>query len=175
MKHGIAGSAAFACAVLAASQPALAVLNTETIDQNAAEACRLSNPTPGTMASAGATGFLNAGTTGVYVICGATQPTDDNAFYALALRMASSATNEITINCTFVSGFVNNGQSAIYLTKSLLLPADGQPRNLGVLPADYGEGATTIPYGYNVSVTCMLPPKVAILRTSNQFAFDIGN
>lgn len=175
MKPGIIGPAFLACVVLSASPPASAVPNTETIDQNAAEVCQLSIPTLDTRVSARATGFLNTGTTGVYVICGATQPTDDNAFYALSLRMVSTATSDITVHCTFVTGFVNNGQTATYLTKSLLLPADGQPHNLGVVPGDYGGGGTTIPSGYNVSVTCMLPPKVAIVRTSNQFAFDIGS
>ena len=175
MKHGFAGSAILACAALAASRPAFAVLNTEIIDQNAAQACQLSNPTLDTVVSARATGFLNAGTSGAYVICGVTQPTDDHAFHALAVRLVSTAASGVTVNCTFVSGFVNNGQTAAYLTKSLLLPADGLPHALGVVPGDYGGGATQIPSGYNVSITCLVPPKVAILRTSNQFAFEIGN
>lgn len=173
MKHALASSAVLAC--MAVSQPASAVLNVEDIDQNAAQACQLSNPTLDTLVSARATGFFNAGTSGTYVICGATQPTDDHAFRALAVRLVSTAASAVTVSCTFVSGFVNNGQTAAYLTKSLLLPADGLPHALGVVPGDYGGGANEIPSGYNVSVTCLLPPKIAILRTSNQFAFEIGN
>ena len=149
--------------------PASAATNTETISENAAQACQLSIPTIDTQVSPRATGFRNDGTAGVFVICGTSLPTDDSLFASAAMWLQSSAPQSVNVNCTFVSG---SGSTFLYKTKSVPIPAGGSPERIYVTGGDYGGSVIT--YGYNVTITCTLPPGVAILRTESVYDLGVG-
>jgi len=171
MTHSSAIIATMSGAVLvAALLPARATINSESISENAAQACQLSLPTIDTQASPRATGFRNDGTAGLFVICGTSLPTDDSLLSGAALWLYSTSTQSVTVNCTFTSGTANSG--FIYKSKSLVLPAGGDADRIYVWSGDYGGGAIT--GGLNVTITCALPPKVSILRTESTYDLNIG-
>lgn len=164
MTHSTATIAMALCAVIAAGlAPAMATSNDEIISENAAQACQLSLPTIDTKVSPRATGFRNDGTANVFVICGTSAPTDDNDFLGgTALWLYSTNPQDVTVNCTFVTGTVG---TYVYSTASLPLPAGSDPDRIW---QGFPGGA------YNVTVTCTLPPKVAILRTESSYALNVG-
>lgn len=170
MKHRISRFAAFPCTALAVVLlPATAATNSESISENAAQACQLSLPTVDTQVSPRATGFRNDGTSSVFVICGTSLPTDDGLLTSAALWLYSTSTEDVAVNCTFVSG---SGSTYLYKPKILDLPAHGGLDRIYVLGGDYGGTAVT--YGFNVTVTCLLPPNVAILRTEGTYELNVG-
>jgi hypothetical protein len=143
--------------------------NSEYAFINAAQGCQLSGPTIITKAAPRATGFRNDGATNVFVICGTSLPTDDGLLTSAALWLYSTSTEDVAVNCTFVSG---SGSTYLYKPKILDLPAHGGLDKIYVWGGDYGGAEVT--YGFNVTVTCLLPPKVAILRTESTYELNIG-
>ena len=163
MIHSAATLAMAICAGLAAAlAPAMAATNTENMSENAAQACQLSLPTIDTKVSPRATGFRNDGTANVFVICGTSVPTDDNDFFSgSALWLYSTSPQDVTVNCTFVTGTAG---MYVYSTQSLSLPAGSDPNRIG----------QELSGAYNVTATCVLPPKVAILRTESTYTLNVG-
>jgi hypothetical protein len=162
MRLSIAIPALVASAGIALA-PVMATTNNEVISENAAQACQLSLPTIDTKVSPRATGFRNDGTANVFVICGTSSPTDDNDFLSgTALWLYSTSVQDVTVNCTFVTGTTG---TYVYSTASLSLPAGSDPDRIW---QGFPGGA------YNVTATCTLPPKVAILRTESTYALNVG-
>lgn len=170
MKHRLSRSAVFPCAALVvALLPASAATNSESVSENAAQACQLSIPTIDTKVAPRATGFRNDGATNVFVICGTSLPTDDALLTGAALWLYSTSTEDVAVNCTFVSG---SGSTYLYKSKILDLPGHGGLDRIYVWAGDYD--GVEITYGFNVTVTCLLPRDVAILRTESTYELDIG-
>jgi len=141
--------------------------------QNAASACQLSIPTTSTQVRPKATGFRNeSATTSAFVICGYTNPTAGSVKIFI-LRTASIDGAEHTFNCTGVAGNAGTGTPQAYATKSITTTADGLAVSTSWAPADFGiesNFGATFP-----SVTCTLPPQVAIISTVSYADVDFIN
>jgi hypothetical protein len=61
-----------------------------------------------------------------------------------------------------------------YVAKTIAVPATGYTA-AGYSPADFG-GSSTIPGSqFNFSITCNLPPQVAITLLFAQFSYEVGS
>ncbi len=141
--------------------------------QNAASACQLSIPTTSTQVRPRATGYRNESTTtSAFVICGYTNPTAGSV-KTFILRTASIDGAAHTFNCTGVAGNAGTGTPQAYATKSITATADGMAVSTSWAPADFGIESSfgaTFP-----SVTCTLPPQVAIISTVSYADVDFIN
>jgi len=141
--------------------------------ENAASACQLSIPTTSTQVRPKATGFRNESpTASAFVICGYTNPTAGSVKIFI-LRTASIDGAAHTFNCTGVAGNAGTGTPQVYATKSITTTADGLAVSTSWAPADFGietNFGATFP-----SVTCTLPPQVAIISTVSYADVDFIN
>ena len=159
------------------------------VESQGGPACQLSIPTTDTKVRPKATGFRNEGTTNAFVICNVTSlPGYDGSVnfgdpQAVALILYSLDGNNHDVTCTAVSGV--QGFSSIganpqqYVTKTLTVNNTTAPyQAAGVvfkwLPADFG-GTDQILDDAAFSVTCQLPPNVAINIGIMQGQEEIGN
>ena len=144
------------------SLPALAGNVTKVQTQNAASACTLSIPTTDTKMRPRATGFRNEGTTNQFVICGFDIDSVNPGFHSIRLGFASIDGAAHSFNCTAMSRF-NFSTSGQYLTKTVDVPAGGDTEfSIADTDPDYDPAAYDL-YPWGQSVTCTLPPGVAIL------------
>ena len=149
--------------------PAGAITTNDFVFTPAAQACQLSLPTIDTKVSPRATGFRNDGTATTWVICGLWKPVAENYLFAtIYLRNEGGA--ELSVSCTGVNGDGSGTQQ--YASKTAAMHA-GEAGSLDFQPEDFG-GSTSIPKGYNFSVTCALPPHASIERVRSLFPRDIG-
>lgn len=162
------GLALFAGAM--AFAPATAAMKTQTAAFNSALACQLSLPTIDTKVAPRATGFRNDGTSGTFVICGVALPTDDSFLTGGSLRFRSFDSVSHAFDCTAVTG--QPGQTT-YKTKTIALPANATA-TLAFTTSDYGAGLTDLPNGFSLSITCSLPPHVAITMLQATYPQGIG-
>ena len=161
------------CALCAlAPGPAAAALKTQFASYNSAMACQLSLPTIDTKVAPRATGFRNDGTSGTFVICGGSLPTDDSFLILGTLFFRSFDNVAHTFDCTAVTGQPDNLAQITYKTKTITLAANA-PGSLGFSPSDYG-GGSALPNGFSLSITCALPPHVSILSLTTSYQQDIG-
>ena len=141
--------------------------------QNAASACQLSIPTTNTPVRPKATGYRNESTTtSAYVICGYINPTAGSV-KTFILRTASMDGKAHTFNCTGVVGNAGTGTPQLYSTKSITTTADGLAISTSWAPVDFdivSNFGATFP-----SVTCTLPPQVAIISTVSYADVDFIN
>jgi hypothetical protein len=76
------------------------------------------------------------------------------------------------MSCTFTAG-TGAGSGLVYVTKTLNVPASGVTY-VAVTAADFG-GVSGDPFAnYELSVTCNLPPNVAIVHLENKQRVDVG-
>jgi hypothetical protein len=150
--------------------PAVAVNNLDYVFSNAAQACQLSIPTIDTRVSPRATGFRNDGTATTWVICGLWKPVADSDYLDASIYLTAAADAARDVTCTGVNGEADGVQQ--YASKTVHVPAGGS--NAAVFsPADFG-GTTSIPSGFNFSITCALPPHATIERVRSHVSRDIG-
>ncbi|GAA5002203.1 hypothetical protein FNZ56_09205 [Pseudoluteimonas lycopersici] len=152
----LAATAAFASLF---AMPAHAGFVNKTHTQNAATSCTLSIPSIDTKARPKATGFRNEGTTNVFVICGFDLDSTDPGYNNIELRLASFDGAAHTFNCTAMSRYADE-QAGQYLTKSVTTAANGVAAPFTV---DDTDPETYDLYPWGQSITCTLPPGVAIL------------
>ncbi len=139
---------------------------------NAAQACQLSVPTIDTVVAPRANGYRNPGTTGAFVICGYGKTSG----YELSLAnfaFVSMDGQAHTITCTGVNGLAGES-TQVYVTGTWSVPATGT-NVAGWGPSSF-NGTNTIPgSAHNFSITCNLPPQVAITTLSSLYTYEIGN
>ena len=141
---------------------------------NPASSCQLSIPTTDTQVRPKATGYRNESTTkSAFVICGYDTPSRDSKSKQILIYFTSMDRVSRNISCTAVSGMAG-GEDMVYSTKSISSTAADTYTALNWLPSDF-SGATDIPYGEAMSVTCTLPPQTAITQAINSFDYEIGN
>ena len=104
------------------------------------------------------------------MICGLWNPVADTYYLdaSIYLSTADGAAHDVT--CTGVNGDGSGTQQ--YVSKSIHV-VTGTPSATVFSAADFG-GSTSIPGGYNFSITCALPPHAAIERVSTHIFRDIG-
>jgi hypothetical protein len=176
---------ALAAAWLAA-MPAQAATQTRTVTTPGARLCTLSIPTTDTGVRPKAAGFRNEGTTNAFVICAfdsAPGQTDNASFeqssdpYFVNLYFASIDGNTHTINCTGVNSWLDTTRAVPmkYVSKSVIVdPNEVTLPGASWFASDFG-GATYIPTSGSFSVTCLLPPGVAILLGRLKSEEDVGS
>ena len=179
----------FAVAGFVASAPADAAPDIRYVQLNGSGMCTLSIPTTDTKVRPKATGFRNEGTTNAFVICNFTSlPGYDGSVnfgdpQAVVLVLYSIDGNDHAVTCTGVTsvqGFSSIGADPQqYVSKTLTVnnttaPYQGAGVGFKWLPADFG-GTDYIPDDASFSVTCLLPPNVAINIGIMQGQEEIGN
>lgn len=170
-----------------AAMPAQAVMQARTVTTPAARLCTLSIPTTDTRARPKATGFRNEGTTNAFVICTFdSAPGQDNIHSSdvdtdpsiVWLYFTSIDGQAHGFDCTAVNswGSVAYGTGPMqYITKTVAVDGDASTVNgLNWSSGDYGS-ATRIPTSGAFSVTCLLPPGVAIEIGMLKAQEDVGS
>jgi hypothetical protein len=183
--HTIALSAL--AAMWLAAMPARAETQTRVATTPAARLCTLSVPTTDTAVRPKATGFRNEGKANAFVICAFDSPPgqpDTDPFAVpwdptrVELNFDSIDGKPHGFNCTGVNSWNDRGAGFAapmqYVTKtvSVLTAGDGIT-TVAWTGSDYGE--SYIPSSGNFSVTCTLPPGVAILFGGMRAQEDIGS
>ena len=155
------------------SLPAHAGVITKTQTQNAASACTLSIPTTDTKVRPRANGYRNEGTSNQFVICGM-GGYENNTVMSTTL-LATSVDGQVhSMSCTGVTGLVGFS-GPYYSAKTVTVPATGVGSQSWAA-ADFG-GTPGVPIagGMNLSVTCTLPPNVALQGFESVGIIDVGN
>ena len=160
-----------ACA--ACASPAMAATQARTYEFPAADACQLSVPTTDTKVRPRANGYRNEGTTNQFVICG--MGGYENGTVMSTTLLATSVDGKAhSMSCTGVTG-LTGFDGPYYSAKTMTVPASGVGMQAWAA-ADFGGSAgEPIDGGLNLSVTCTLPPKVALQGFESQGIIDVGN
>ena len=160
---------AIASALLAAlcSTAAIAATTTKFTSYNPASACTLSIPTTDTGVRPKASGFRNEGTVNNFVICsfaaegrsGELTPYLDGMFLTFIPDRDDNAA--VSFNCTAMDRTYIK-VTGDYSTKTVTIPAwaGGINTNLEFSPQDFPTSHLT---GGTTSITCLLPPGVAVV------------
>ena len=159
--------------------PAATAATTQAISMWPGSVCQLSIPTTNTGVRPKATGFRNeSATTSNFVICpipNAVGLSNDNDTAGI-LRLYSMDGGTHSVSCTAVSGW--DQADLHYSTKAFdVSSADPSYGYTAQWTAeDFGGTAgSPIPGSIGLSVTCNLPPQVAIAHAAGIFAYEIGN
>lgn len=163
-------SAALAIVVTALA-PAHAIERSRASFYNPALSCQLSLPTIATKVTPRAIGYRNAGTAVASVICGLGRPTNDSLLLGGGIYFHSSDDLAHTFNCTGVAGEPGNIR---YATKAVTLPAGASWTVSQYTATDFQGAASEIPGGESLSITCSLPPQVAITGLASYYTVEVG-
>ena len=152
--------------------PAQAVTKTKYYEYSPADACQLSVPTTDTKVRPRANGYRNEGTTSQFVICGMGGYENNSVMYAALLASSMDGVAH-SMSCTGFTGLAGF-DGPHYSTKTLSVPASGYVvQKWGA--EDFGGTAGQVIYaGINLSVTCTLPPNVALQGFESQGIIDVG-
>lgn len=144
---------------------------TKFLSQNPADACTLSVPTTNTGVRPRATGFRNEGTVSNFVICSFDVISSDFEL----------GTSEVDINLASIDGKAHTVSCTGVDREAATLQADFVSRTVDVTPggvdglqflgADFPNLHLA---GWNVSVTCNLPPGVSIITVQSRYSDDVG-
>ncbi|GAA5002201.1 hypothetical protein FNZ56_09210 [Pseudoluteimonas lycopersici] len=169
------GLAAFSLAAgLAAAPAATAVTQDKVYEFSAADACQLSVPTTDTKVRPRANGYRNEGTSNQFVICGMGGYEKGTVLY-MALLYTSMDGAQHDMSCTGVTGLTGSESGPLYSTKTVSVAASGYSfATWGAEDFGADEGAP-IDSGMNLSVTCTLPPNVALQGFESEQLIDVGN
>ena len=166
---------AFACLLAMGSMAMLASAATQvkTYEFSAADACQLSVPTTDTKVRPRANGYRNEGTSNQFVICGMGGYENDTVL-STTLLATSIDGKAHTMSCTGVTGLVGF-DGPHYSAKTMTVPASGVGSQSWVAEDFGGTAGVPIVGGLNLSVTCTLPPNVALQGFESQGAIDVGD
>ena len=166
-KH-LAAASAFLGMAMGMAQPAQAVTISKPMLIDPAMACQLSLPTIDTAVRPRATGYRNEGAAGTFVICGTAYFSNSvNIATNLLLQMtAFDGATHASVSCTAVNR-QSSGSDAVFSTKLLDVGASGA--SFSWVPADLNNFN-----GFVNSVTCNVPPGVAITAVRLVFPDDVG-
>ena len=176
MSNSINGGLAIAVLAvgMAATPAATAVTQTKYYEFSAADACQLSIPTTDTKVRPRANGYRNEGTSNQFVICGMGGYEKNTVTY-MSLLYTSVDGQAHSMSCTGVTGLTGLGSGPLYSTKIVDIAATGYSfATWGA--ADFGgDEGDPIDQGLNLSVTCTLPPNVALQGFESEQGIDVGN
>lgn len=172
---------------LVMSQPAAAVTQSRFQLETGSNACTLSVPTTDTKVRPRATGFRNEGTTNVFAICtldpsgGSTGLFTNFGLVNFVLKSMDGADHEVT--CTGVNSIANATAAGAdpqqFISKTVTVNDTGPNGPLGTVitwtPADFGAVDEIPSSGGAFSVTCILPPQVAVSFMSAPSEEDVGS
>ena len=160
-----------ACAACAC--PATAATQAKTYEFPAADACQLSVPTTDTKVRPRANGYRNEGTTNQFVICG--MGGYENGTVMSTTLLATSVDGLAhSMTCTGVTGLAGF-DGPYYSAKTVTVPASGVGMQSWAAADFGGTEGEVIAGGLNLSVTCALPPNVALQGFESQGIIDVGN
>ena len=172
MKSGLA--AASLAIGLSAAPAATAVTQDKIYEFSAADACQLSIPTTDTKVRPKASGYRNEGATNQFVICGMGGYEKGTVLYMVLLYTSMDGVQH-DMSCTGVSGLTGLGNGPIYSTKTVSVAATGYSFATWGAEDFGGTDGAPIDQGLNLSVTCTLPPNVALQGFESQQQIDVGN
>jgi hypothetical protein len=158
---------------VAAAPVAMAVPQDKAYEFPAADACQLSVPTTDTKVRPRANGYRNEGTTNQFVICGMGGYEKDTVL-RMALLYTSTDGLAHSMSCTGVAGLTGSESPPLYSTKTVSIAATGYSfaswgaEDFGGSEGDLIAGAA------NLSVTCTLPPNVALQGFESEQLVDVG-
>ena len=133
-------------------------------------ACQLSVPTTATQVRPRASGMRNEGTTSAFIICQFTATS--TPFTQVSVVLASIDGADHNLSCTAMSGYGTGG--AYFSTFSIFVRATDQSGvSVGWNSAYFDPSLGTLP-SRAVSVTCNLPPGMAIVNTFALYDEDVG-
>jgi hypothetical protein len=158
---------------LAAAPTASAVTQDVWFLSAPGDSCQLSLPTIDTVVRPRANGYRNEGTASKFVICGWGASRQSSTIYADVMAISLDGASH-SMSCTFVAAASDwLPSSLVYVTKTLTVGTSGFDY-LYASAADFG-GTAGDPFGnFNISVTCNLPPQVAIIHLENKQRVDVG-
>ena len=156
---------------LLATSPAQATTVTRTMEDQGGPACQLSVPTTSTQVRPRASGMRNEGTTSAFVICQFTATS--TPFTQVSIVLASIDGADHNLSCTAMSGYGTGG--AYFSTFSIFVRAsDTAGTSVGWNSGYFDPSLDTLP-SRAVSVTCNLPPGMAIVSTYAYYDEDVGS
>lgn len=162
--------AATLAASLLAAAPAPATTIERIMEDQGGPACQLSVPTTSTQVRPRASGMRNEGTTSAFVICQFTATS--TPFTQGGIVLASIDGADHSLSCTAMSGYVT--QTAYYSTFNIVVRAsDSAGTSVGWNSGYFDPSLSTLP-SRGFSVTCNLPPGMAIVSTSAYYEEDVG-
>ena len=173
MKSGLVAAASLAIG-LSAAPAAIAVTQDKVYEFSAADACQLSVPTTDTKVRPRANGYRNEGTTDQFVICGMGGYEKGTVMY-MALLYTSMDGAQHDMSCTGVTGLAGSGSGPVYSTKTVSIAATGYSFATWGAEDFGGDAGAPINAGMNLSVTCTLPPNVALQGFESEQNIDVGN
>ena len=135
------------------------------------DSCQLSLPTIDTVVRPRANGYRNEGTAAKFVICGYG---GTRYLQSLIANVQASSLDGVahSMSCTFTAG-TTAGSGLVFVTKTLAVPATGADY-VYVTAEDFGGAENDTFSNYELSVTCNLPPNVAIVHLENKQRVDVG-
>ena len=158
---------------LATASAATAATQTKYYEFSAADACQLSVPTTDTKVRPRANGYRNEGTSNQFVICGMGGYENDTVL-STTLLATSIDGKAHTMSCTGVTG-LTGFSGPYYSAKTVTVPASGVGSQSWAAEDFGGAAGVPIVGGLNLSVTCTLPPNVALQGFESQGIIDVGN
>ena len=137
------------------------------------DSCQLSLPTTDTVVRPRANGYRNEGTAAKFVICGYGGSVYSGTILANVMAISLDGASH-SMSCTFVTGTDWTPSTLTFVTKTLTVSTSGFDY-LNLSANDLG-GTSGNPFtNFNVSVTCNLPPQVAIIHLENKQRVDVGS
>jgi hypothetical protein len=173
MKGGLATAASFAIG-MAAVPAATAATQDKIYEFPAADACQLSIPTTDTKVRPKASGYRNEGTSNQFVICGMGGYEKGTVLYMVLLYSSMDGAQH-EMSCTGVTGLPGSDSDPLYATKTVTVAASGYSFALWGAEDFGGVEDELIAPGMNLSVTCTLPPNVALQGFESEQLVDVGN
>jgi hypothetical protein len=159
---------------LATLSAAAAAAPAKTYEFPAADACQLSLPTTDTRVRPRANGYRNEGTANQFVICG--MGGYENSTVLSTTLLATSMDGQAhAMSCTGVTGLVGLNGGPLYSVKTVDVPASGTGMQTWAAEDFGGTEGGVIEGGLNLSVTCALPPNVALQGFESEGVVDAGN
>ena len=169
-------SCAVLCLLLAgagAAPAAQAAPQDKIYEFPAADACQLSVPTTDTRVRPKASGYRNEGSTSQFVICGMGGYESGTVLYTTLIYTSMDGAPH-SMSCTGVAGLTGSASPLAYSTKTVSIAATGYSfMSWGAEDFGGSEGAV-IAAGSNLSVTCTLPPNVALQGFESEQLVDVG-
>ena len=144
---------------------------TKFFSRNPADACTLSIPTTSTGVRPRATGFRNEGTVSNFVICSfdVISSEFEVGVDEADINLASIDGKAHSVSCTGVDREAAT-LDADFATRTVDIPAGGVGE-LQFFGADFPNLHLA---GWNVSVTCNLPPGTSIITVQSRYGDDVG-
>ena len=143
---------------------------TRLMEDQGGPACQLSVPPTATQVRPRASGMRNEGTTSAFIICQFTATS--TPFTQVSVVLASIDGADHNLSCTAMSGYGTGG--AYFSTFSIFVRATDQSGvSVGWNSAYFDPSLGTLP-SRAVSVTCNLPPGMAIVNTFALYDEDVG-